>query len=288
MSMRGAFLLALPLAGILILTLTIVLRNNPPPSRDRERTAMEELFNEKPTAPQRDPDAIIRELKGAEGSNLGSMPRSSEGAKSIRGELLKSGDAAIVPLRRTIFDTTEPVLFRMELISILGDMKGPAAEKLLIEVFAAPAMEETLRTLALSKLSGRQTDDVFRAVSAVYSGEQGFGSRHLLVKAIGESLRPEAAPLLVEAVRKEPAISSRIQAIDSLTGRMTEPGVQETVCRALTEDASENVRLAAIACLGKWPNAAADKLLMETAGNDRLTSAVRKSAANWVEVRGKK
>lgn len=287
-TMKGVLLLALPLAAVLIFLLTVVLRSNPPPSREREQREMEELFSERPAQPPRDPVAMLREIKKANPSLQSGAPLSPEAARSLRGELLKSADAAIVPIRRALFDAGEPVLLRMELISIVADMKGSASERLLTEVLSSQSLDEPLRSLALSKLTGRDSEEVFQTLRNIYTAEQTFGSRHLLLQAIGSSQRREATQILIEAARNERAASSRIQAIDSLTDKLTNPDAQEVVHRALFEDSAENVKLAAVACLGKSADSAADRLLGDVAGNEQMPPSVRKAAANWVDARRKK
>ncbi len=291
LGMKGqhVLMLVIPFLAAVMLAVALFLRSGRDDPYERERAELEKLVKDRrrQAGPVNPAEALDNFRRAQAQSSAGSLQAPVD-AHAAREGLLKLGDSAIQVLRKAIFDAGEPALFRLELIAVTGDMKGTEAESLLVAVMSDRSLEERFRTLALARLSGRTSEALFTALRALYSEEPEYPARNLVLRAIGEFTREEVTSILVEASRKEKTASARIQAVDSLGKRISESRVLDAVREALVQDPQENVRLAAIASLGKSNDPVARQTLREIADSPQASPSLRKAAQNQIDARGSK
>ena len=286
MTGRGVLLLAIPFLAIVLIAVTLLLREERPNTYERDREELEKLVRERSNVRTVNPESAFSAFRRARTDTEGNAPASKITPRAAKDELLKLGKSVLPMLRKAIYDSSEKPLFRLELISIIGDMKGSEAEGLLVELLSDADLQERYRTLALTQLRGQQSDQVFNAVRKVFSEEPEYNNRHLLLKAIGDGNHSESTHLLIEAVQEPKESSSvRIQALDSLKNRTRQPGVIDVLKKVLFEHSEENVKVASIAALGKASDPSVEDLLLEVSENSAMSASVRKAAANWLEER---
>ncbi len=285
---KDVLLWSIPICAVVMVGLTLLLRRERYDPRDRERESLKAYMDDQAKLRAINPAACLNVLRKAQQGVTGGSSDGPITARDAKEDLVRVGDTALPLLKKSILDPNEPPLFRMELIALLGEMGNPKAWGLLEEIFADRTLEERYRAVALSKLTGRESSSFFQALKKVYSEEPSYGSRHLLLKAVGESRNPEGTPILIEASRKDPSPSARIQAVESLGTRMAEPGVMAAVKEVLYNDSSENARIAAVGALGKSSDPAAGALLQEIARDPNISAPLRAAAENWMKERARK
>lgn len=163
-----------------------------------------------------DPGSAMEDLRRMRQRSPGAAQENSAELRAARQSLVELEEAAIPRIQNGIRSSSESELFRFELISVLADMKSPRAESALVEVFTGGSLEEKYRALALVKLTGRSSDEIFRAFQEVLERERNFGGRHLVVKALGLIKREEVTTILIGSAERDPSPSARIQAVESL------------------------------------------------------------------------
>ncbi|MFN3484667.1 MAG: HEAT repeat domain-containing protein [Planctomycetota bacterium] len=282
---KTVFLLAIPLVGLVVVAVAVLVRSRDWGSVNRERQELEEYIKAQRSSPPREPAGLLTELRSVQQAALGGNVSGNVDPRAAKTELLRLGPRAIPSIKKAIYDAGEPALFRMELIALLADMKDPGAQGLLVEILLDRSLEERFRAVALAKLTGARSDAVFAALRKVYEEERDLELRHLLLRAIGESGHREATGLLIQASGAERTASARIQAIDSLGQRTSEPGVFDAIRGVLRRDSGENVRLAAIGALAKSSDPSVDAFLEDLARNPEMSAVLQKAAARWVEER---
>jgi len=288
MSLKTVFIITVPLCAALIFILAILSRSENPEfeRRMREREELERLIQREVPERPVDPKEALKSFKKSHEEHLAGNPAGAGGVQKARDALLKLDEKSLPSVKGAIYDNTEPALLRMELVGILGDMSGSEAESLLLTVLLDRNLEERLRGVALSKLTGRKSDAVFQALRTLYQ-ENTFPGKHLILKAIGETNHAGSASILIEALKREKDVSIKIQALDSLGVQASSPAL-EAARTVLFQESDENIRIAAIAALGKAQDATAGKLLEEISQSPEMSPALRKAAINWLQRRAHK
>lgn len=280
-NLKTILLAAIPVAGVVGIGAALLLRSDPAflERGKRDRRELQSMVEEERKTRAEDPATAVQILRaGAQG---GADP------KEARAAILRHGERSVPLLRETALDPKEPASLRQEAIALLMDLRIAPADEAILDLLRSPALEEPHRSLILAKLGGRSIEGSFAILKKIYEEETGFPQRPLLLKAIGETRSPDATPLLLDALRRESAAGARIQALDSLGGRSSEPGVLPRLTEALRTDRDENVRLAAVAALGPCRDPSVDQVLRETAEGSGHPDAVRKAAASWIGRRKK-
>jgi hypothetical protein len=279
MTFKGVLLIGVPIGAALIVAVAYLVHDSGASreARLRERAELDKHLKSV-QAPADAPDVSFKNFRQA----FATSPQlTTVSAKTARSEVLKHGDKSIPYIQRAIQDSAEAGTFRLEAVGLLGEMQSPLAESELLALLANRAMEDRFRMTALRRLEGRPSEAVFAALKRIYTEEAQFSGRYLVLKAIGASNLPESTAILIGAVRNEAAPSARIQAIDSLGSRMTDPAAFGAVREALYRDSEENVRLASLASLCRSADPAVNDILKQLWDDPQTTPALKKAVSSW-------
>lgn len=280
MSLKAVALLSLPLAAVAGLAIALWLRDDGSGAerRRREQAEVEKLLESERAGREGDPSSAVRRLRGIAGPD----------ATSARADVLRHGEKSIPALKAVVLNQAEAPEFRLECLALLWDSKTATGEAAVLEILADRSTEESYRALALGKLAGRPVEGAFPILRRMCAEEPAFAQRALLLKALGGMKNAEATPLLLQAATAEKEPSARIQAIEALTGRSAEPGVLERIRELAARGPDENIRVAALGALGRSAEPTVDEWLRVIAADDASPAGVRKSAASWLERRGRR
>ncbi len=210
-----------------------------------------------------------------------SWPARGRGAEARR-VLLGLGDSALPTIQTAVRSSVEVPGLRMELVSLLSDMRSSSADAALIQLFRDRSLEEKFRALALARLSGRRSPPVIQGLREVYAQEPGFGARHLILKCLGEAGDSADTQLLERAAKEEMNADVRLQAVSTLASRMADPRVGPRLLDVLLQDPEENVKLAALSALGPWRDPSAAEAFRSLSSDAAVSVAVREAAKAWI------
>lgn len=283
MKLKTIALLGIPLTAALVLVVVLLLRDDGA-ARDmrlRQRAELDRMIEAGRAGRESDAATALQGFRSSQRAEITSVID----PKTSRQALLKHGEKAVPVVKAAIYDPQETAALRLELIGLLADLKNPASDAVLTAIVADKALEERYRTVAIGKLMGRPLDSALLALKDILETEPSFSNRNLVLKAIGELNHPDSTALLLRAAVEEKAGAARIQAVESLGSRATQPGILDALRVRLFEDADENVRLAALASIGTAKDPGATAILAQVLENPQASDSLKKAAASWIEKR---
>ena len=283
-SQKEVLIVAVVLPAVLFLAVVLFLGS--PSGASRERDGASRMR----TGPLRrilDPGTAYLEFRQAVQAQSPTDGAFSETLRSARDAFAGLGDRALPAIRTGIYSADESARFRLELVSLLSEIRTPAAEATLVSLFADVTLDPRYRVMALTRIPGSRSNDARTCLVRVLEEERGFPARHLILKAIGDGTSPDGVPILIRAASEEPSTSARLQAIDSLSRQLEAPNVAESLKQAVRRDPEPTVRLSALLAITRGTARWVDEFLGEIAAGGDQPPEVRASAAQWLTLRQK-
>jgi HEAT repeat protein len=195
-------------------------------------------------------------------------------------------DGALFLLEEAALDRALDPSLRVDLLNVVAARPGEETRRFLSALFGAAGEDPAVRIAALEPLMAYRDAETFDLLRTAYLDPAPFDGRYHVVRALGESGRPEALPLVRDALGAGRAPSLRCAGATALGAFVAGPEVRSELSGLAFGDPDPAVRLNALLALARSDAPEAEEALRRAAaGGD---PEARRAAARLLEGRERK
>lgn len=259
--------------------------SEPPPSRPPERKPVHAPV-QPPEAPEvRSALNEIERLRTLRSERR--IPMSGVGNPEFQAALDRLRAAAPRSLHyyeQIVLDRREEPALRVDLLNLVAGERGEETRLFLASRVSDASEADAVRLAALEALMSYRDAATFEVFRRSYLDPAPFAGRYHLCRALGQSGRAEAVPLLKDALAPNQPLDLRCHAAEGLGGFPADPDARMELQRAALTDPASRVRQEAVRALSRSPQA--ERLLVDLLSRE-LDPSIRALVGELLAERGR-